>query len=160
MLGVAACSSDDPEPRVAPKPSESVATTGSTAPAAVLSPEQTIRHWVNAQNTALATGDTAPLRALSADGCKGCDDFVAPIEQVYRDGGHFDTAGWRVAAAKARDKSANPIVVDVGVSIAGGRTVPKAGAQPVRYGPQHRIMLFKLVRSTGGLAVAFVGFVE
>ncbi len=160
VLGVAACSSDDPEPRVAP-PTSSAPSSASTSPiAAAAKPTAVVRNWVDAQNAALATGDTSALRALSAETCRGCADFVRPIEQVYRRGGHFSTRGWRVAAAEARDGSSDPIVVDVGVAIAGGTTVPAAGADPVHYGPQKRIMLFKLVHRATGLAVSFVGFVQ
>ncbi|WP_343910895.1 DUF6318 family protein [Nocardioides aquiterrae] len=160
VLGVAACSGSDPEPRLAP-PSNSAPSTPSTSPVATsLDPAGTVQAWIAAQNDALSTGDTAGLRALGAKGCRGCADFVKPIERVYADGGHFDTEGWSVIAAKTRPGSDNPAVVDVAVSIAGGRTTPKAGADPVVYGRQKRIMLFKLVPAGGRLLVNFVGFVE
>lgn len=125
-----------------------------------MGPEETVRAWVDAQNVALRTGDTADLRSLSSGHCRGCDDFIKPIEQVYRNGGHYETAGWVVEAAKAHGDTDVPVEVDVGVTIAGGKTVLKAGERPISYETEKRILLFKVEPGADGSTVAFVGFVE
>ena len=58
-LACAGCSDDDPEPRFGPPESTSPAPTetGTTSePPEPLDPEETVRAWVEARNTALRTG--------------------------------------------------------------------------------------------------------
>ncbi|GAW49833.1 MULTISPECIES: DUF6318 family protein [unclassified Nocardioides] len=160
VLALGACSDDDPEPKFAPTPSTSAPTEASTSPAVELDPEETVKAWVEAQNIALRTGETSGLKALSSSSCRGCDDFIRPIESVYRDGGHFSTDGWTVVAARTRAHSSAPVVVDVAVSIAGGETVVRSGADPVVYETDKKIMVFKVDDDGQGSQVTFVGFVE
>lgn len=155
--------SEEPEPRFAP-PSESSSPavesgTPSPRPSAA-NPVATVRAWVDAQNTALTTGDTEQLKALSADSCQACDDFIKPIERVYRQGGYFHTKGWKVVAAKTRPGSKDPFVVNTGVSIAGGKTLTRQGAQPVVYGPDKRIIVFRVVEQQSRFVVSFLGFLS
>ena len=154
--------SGDPEPKFSP-PESASPTTVSSSPSPRRSPANpvaTVRAWVEAQNDALTTGDTEHLKALSADPCKACDDFIKPIERVYRQGGYFHTQGWTVEAAKARPGSKNPFVVNAGVSIAGGKTLTKRGAEPVVYGPDKRIVVFRVVEQESRLVVSFLGFLS
>jgi hypothetical protein len=159
VLALGACSEDDPEPKFAPTPSTSAPTSPTTSPTSV-DPEHTVRAWIEAQNTALRTGETDDLKALSATSCRGCSDFIRPIESVYEDGGHFTTKGWTVVTAEARPQTSAPVVVDVAVSIAGGETVIESGADPVVYGTDKKIMTFKVDDDGQGMKVTFVGFVE
>ncbi len=71
------CSEDDPEPNIDSDPtpsadldvaSASVSTSPTVTPTAMLGPDETVRAWVDAWNSALATGDTAALASLRADG--------------------------------------------------------------------------------------------
>src|SRR4051794_34881946 len=84
LLG--ACSDDDPKPDIAdPTPSAtessssaSVSTSPSESASPALGPEETVRAWVEARNSALQDGDTSDVRALSATGCGSCDQHIAP----------------------------------------------------------------------------------
>lgn len=161
---LAACTDDDPDPKIAP--SETVASTpSSSAPTTSpspdpLTPEETVRAWVKAQNEALSTGDTSDMRRLSAPQCRGCQNFAETIEQVYAAGGRYETDGWTVVEAKARSLKARPVVVTTGVSVAGGRTTPEAGADPVVYDEEVHLMVFKLVPHQDAWWVLFIGFVS
>ena len=101
-LLLAGCSDDDPEPKFAP-PSSEAPTSPSTSAAAALSPEDTVRAWVDAQNEALRTGDTSDMDALGTPDCRGCSDFSQPIRRVIADGGRYIGGEWSIDAAKARD---------------------------------------------------------
>jgi hypothetical protein len=161
VLPLGACS-EDPKPKFAPPESSSPAAT-STSPSprqAPANPVATVRAWVEAQNDALTSGDTEQLKVLSADPCQACDDFIKPIERVYREGGYFHTKGWKVVAAKTRPGSKEPFVVNAGVSIAGGKTLTKRGAEPVVYGPDKRIVVFRVVEQKSRLVVSFLGFLS
>lgn len=161
VLGVSACSGSDPEPRVAPSPSSSTSTTASPSPPQPADqPVELVRRWIRAQNVALDTGNTTGLRSLADPSCKGCNDFVEPIERVYASGGSFDTAGWTVDSAKQASPTGGQPIVNAAVTISGGRTVPSKGADPVIYGEQKRIMQFRLVLVDGALLVGFVGFIQ
>jgi hypothetical protein len=155
--------SGEPEPRFAP-PSESSSPTASSESTSAdpypSNPVATVRAWVAAQNDALTTGDTRQLKVLSADPCQACDDFIQPIERVYRDGGYFRTKGWKVVAAKTRPGSQNPFVVNAGIVIAGGETLTEQGAKPVVYGPDKRIVVFKVAEQRSRLVVSFLGFLS
>jgi uncharacterized protein DUF6318 len=161
-LAFAGCSDSDPEPKFAP-PSSSAPTspsTSSSSAAPALGPEDTVRAWVDAQNRALVTGDTSDMEALAAPDCRGCTDFSEPIRQVIADGGKYIGGAWAVDAAKARAGSNPQVTVDVAMSMAGGRTVPKDGAEPIPFSADKRIMVFKLVSEDSVLKLAFVGFVQ
>jgi hypothetical protein len=162
------CSDDDPEPKVGsdPTPSESSSTlTVSASPTVTsatpaVSPEDVVRNWVAARNAALRSGDTAQLRSLTDVSCGPCVSLITSIEEVYADGGSYDTEGWTVKSAKARDPDSSRPTVDAAVVVAGGTTIDAAGADPVTYGPENHIMLFKLHLVDGRPLIDFVGFVS
>lgn len=151
--------SGDREPKFEPTPSASASssTAESSAPADAV---DAVKAWVEAQNTGLKTGDLSSAERLAAPGCEGCSDFTSSIQQVYSRGGHFETSGWRVLNARARNTDGDPVRVDVAVEIAGGRTVPKAGARPIAFEPDHRIMRFEVTKVSDHYAISFVGFVQ
>ncbi|MFC7492815.1 MULTISPECIES: DUF6318 family protein [unclassified Nocardioides] len=157
-LCLAACSDDDPEPQFAPPSSSSEAPSSPTTTEAAEfdNPEDVVRAWVEARNAALSTGDTSDLRALTANGCQGCSPFIESIENVYEEGGHLETAGWTVVAAKVRTNS-RQIRVDAGVKIAGGRSYASAGAEPIRFSADNVMMTFAV---STGMKVSLVAFVE
>jgi len=112
LLGLAACSSDDPEPRVAPPTSQAPSTSPASDPtpsggpslppqASALSPEGAesfIDYWFRALSYGMATGDTSMVGDASETGCKSCSALIGQIEDLYAKGGKVETAGWRVEA--------------------------------------------------------------
>jgi hypothetical protein len=160
LLG--ACGDGDPKPDIPdPTPTGSPATPASAdSSAAPESPEDAVRAWVNSRNVALASGDTAELRSLTDASCESCLSLITSIEDVYAAGGHYETTGWDVKSAKARSTSTARPTVDAAVVFAGGTTVNSAGDEPVRYGPENHIMVFKLHRAGDSLVVDFVGFLS
>jgi len=147
---------DEPKPDVAdpspssssPSPSESETSPTTTPTPEVLTPEETVRAWVDARNQALQDGDTSSAEALSAPSCKTCADLLAPVRQVYEAGGHFETTGWRVVSAKETSTSPSP-VISAGLKYAAGTTVPSAGAEPVTYEVERHIARFTMTSSSG-----------
>jgi hypothetical protein len=108
----------------------------------------------------METGDTSEMRSLSATRCQGCDNFARAIEQVYEAGGRYETDGWTVIGAKARSLDKVPVAVTAGVSVAGGRTIPAAGQDPVVYNEEKHLLVFKLIPRGEGWLVSFIGFVS
>ncbi|KQW53483.1 hypothetical protein ASC77_04160 [Nocardioides sp. Root1257] len=161
-LALGGCTDDDPEPKFGPTESTSPAspTSPSTTAAAALSPEDTVRAWVDAQNEALVSGDTTVMEALATSSCQGCSDFSNPIRDVFAEGGSYRGGKWKVDAAKARKSSGSEVTVDVAMTMEAGQTVPRRGADPIPFSADRRIMLFRLASVEPGLRVSFVGFVE
>lgn len=154
--------SGEPEPRIAPSESSSPATSSESTSAdpSPSDPVATVRAWVEAQNDAMRTGDSSDVRALSADPCEACEGMIDPIDRVYEAGGYFKTAGWRIHRIKTRRVAGRRATVDSAVVIAGGKTVNAAGEDPVRYGVDHKIIMFKLTRPQGRWLVSFIGFLS
>jgi uncharacterized protein DUF6318 len=159
-LTLAGCTDDDPEPKFSPPSSEPPESPSTTAAVLELGPEETVRAWIEARNAAMETGDLSSVHALTADDCTSCDGILDPIADVYRDGGHFETDGWAVAGSQVKKKSSSAATVSTGLEFSGGRTVPKAGAEPVTYGPEKHIVLFRLRDAGEGWRVNFVGFIS
>ena len=51
--------------------------------------EAAVRHYFEALDYAFATGDVAPLRAISDAGCVSCSGEIARITDIYSRGGRF-----------------------------------------------------------------------
>ncbi len=95
ILGVAGCSGDDPEPRVEPSGSGTPSASVSTSPE-TMTPKQTVRAWVDAQNEALVTGDTTRVRELECGQLSSpAMDSSTQSSEVYAAGGQFKTRGGR-----------------------------------------------------------------
>ncbi|MGO1726875.1 DUF6318 family protein [Glutamicibacter ardleyensis] len=56
-----------------------------------------VRHWVDLQNYAIASGDTEPLAEFSAPNCDYCNDAIAEIDKTYGTGGRIDGGLYKVA---------------------------------------------------------------
>jgi hypothetical protein len=108
-LSLTACSEDDPEPRVAPTESASPSTpdTSPTQP-----PDQEpwekntragavafVKRWFAVFSEAMPDGHVAELRAISSPKCVTCGNFADRAEAIYRDGGFYESKGWRVLRA-------------------------------------------------------------
>ena len=162
LLG--ACSEDDPEPDIAdptasaPSSSATVSTSATVSATPALGPEETVRAWVDARNAALHYGDTSGVRALSASNCGSCNEHIAPIEDVYEAGGTFDTPGWTIDRLKVVEQSGSKVKVDVAITMAAGQTTQQAGATPMPYPEDHRLMFFRLARQDAVWRISFVGY--
>lgn len=157
---------DEPKPDIAdpspsstsPSPSETETNPATSPTPAALTPEETVRAWVDARNLALQDGDTTAVRALSSDECRSCEELIKTIERTYAAGGSFDTPGWSIAGIE--QTSDQPIKVTAGIDIAGGTTIPVAGGEPVTYEAEKRAVRFQLLDSADGLQVSLVLFLS
>jgi hypothetical protein len=160
---VGACSDDDPKPDIAdPTPSApsslgSTTTSASVTPSTTLSPEDTVRAWIQARNRALSDGDTSDVDALSAPDCRSCEELNKVINEVYGAGGHFETTGWTIDSIQEKAGS-QPVQVDTALTFAAGQTVPSAGADPVSYDEEKHIVSFRLKATGGSYRVQLVLF--
>lgn len=159
---------DEPTPDIAdpttsssaasPSETESSPTTSPTPE--VLTPEETVRAWVDARNQALQDGDTSGAEAMSAPDCETCENLLAPIREVYANGGHFETKGWRVVAAKETKPGDSRSVVSAGLRYGAGTTVPSAGAEPVSYSVERHIARFTLTKAEAVWLVASIVYLS
>lgn len=168
LCGLVACD-DEPTPDIpdptpsstSPSVTDSVSPTTPTETPAALTPEETVRAWVAARNQALQDGDTTALRLLSQDPCETCEEHIRPIEDVFAAGGSFDTPGWAVDSAKVDGSEGDETRVNAAVTMAAGSTIQEAGAEPVTYPEDKRIMVFRLRPSdSGSLLVSFIGYIS
>jgi hypothetical protein len=116
-----------------------------------------VRLWIEAQNVALRTGDTAPLRDLAAPGCRGCSDFSDGIDEIVNAGGSFEGGEWTLVRARVEDPAARPVRVNVAVRIAGGTTIVESGSEPNTYGPTRRIFVFEMSDESGVWLISLIG---
>jgi len=107
-------------------------------------PEQTIRAWVDAWNSALSTGDTSGVRAFDATPCRGCNELVGPVEQISAAGGAFQGGTWRVDGLKVVRDTGSQAKVNLGVDVAAGATTPSAGASSTPYPATKHLLTFTL----------------
>lgn len=107
-LPLAACG-DDPAP--APTPSASTTpATASPSPTGPVAPEIPAAAKANSAAGAKAfvpyvfevityattSGDTAPLKSISAEECAACKGLHEQIDRVYGSGAHFEGGGWHL----------------------------------------------------------------
>lgn len=107
VLGPAGCSSDEPEPKVAPSTPSSPSTSG-VATAPTTPPEATdltragaerfVDFWFRALSAGMVTGSTDDVARLSDEDCRSCQALIQQIDALYAKGGHVRTKGWVVAA--------------------------------------------------------------
>jgi len=165
LLPVLGCE-DEPTPDLpGPTPSSSVPSPSETESSptptpAALTPEETVRAWVDARNQALQDGDISGAEALSAPNCGSCENSLGPIRDVYANGGHYETKGWRVASSEVTRETANSATIATGLVYEAGTTVPAAGGEPVSYDVERHIAEFQLSRIGGLWLVAFIGYLS
>jgi len=161
VLLVAGCTDDDPKPKFEPPSSEAPTSATPTSPSpSAADPVSVVRHWVDAQNLAMSSGDSSEVRALGTSDCGSCNGLIDPIDKVIDAGGRFETTGWSVDRAKMVADGQSESTVKAAVTIAAGRTYNSAGAEPVEYDVDRSILEFKLKQVDGQWLVAFVGFVS
>jgi len=106
-----------PEPS-APEPSASASPTGDSRTAV----EQAVRAYLDAANVAMATGDTAALRALSTPECS-CLRLAESIEELYGSGGRAEGARWDLEDLTVVDVTGDSASVRVGFLATGYQEV-------------------------------------
>ena len=171
-LTLGGCDDDPPQPRLESDPTATPSTTAPTqaspsstatttpAPEPALTPEETVRAWVEARNTILRTGDDADARKVSSPDCDTCDDQLAPLMKVIEDGGRFETRGWHVVATKVESSTKKSAQITAALELAAGTTFPGKGKPPVSYDKDNRIAVFELTRAEASWLIVFMGFAQ
>lgn len=150
-----ACSDDDPKPDIEdPTPSAAsssagVSTSPTTSPSVRLTPDETVKAWVNAWNAALQSGDTGPLAEHETSDCRNCADLARVIEDVVAAGGSFSGGEWTIVSTKTIRVSDKRVKVNVALSVAAGSTINSAGEDPVTYEADKRIAVYELEERSG-----------
>jgi poly(3-hydroxybutyrate) depolymerase len=110
---LAACDRGD-SPKPAPLPSITASGTptptqppipGEARGLSTISAKAFIRYWIQVFNYAASTGDTSPLRAISAHQCHSCANLAEKIENTYSAGGHTEGSGWSVEDQRFKTSS-------------------------------------------------------
>lgn len=110
-LGLAGCSSDDPEPRVAPPSPTSPSTTGTSAETPPQMPdaakgtdaaaaEAFVEFYWETVDYAQRTGDLDPLRQVSSEDCLACRSGIQRLEEIFAKDGVISGGTSRVARPK------------------------------------------------------------
>ena len=100
-LGVSSCGDDSPSPAPSTSSAAASPTPTATGPAAPVLPDLATRHdavgakafvkyWFDAANFAIATGDVAPVHAVSTDDCGSCRSLIGSVKRVYAAGGRIE----------------------------------------------------------------------
>lgn len=125
LLGLSACSGEDPEPKVAPPSPTSPSTTGTSAETPPEMPdaakgtdaaaaEAFVEFYWEMVGYAQSTGNVEGLRRLATSGCEACRGGVAYLEDVFSSGGTI--AGGRgtvrnASASSVQDDGATKVFV-------------------------------------------------
>lgn len=124
LLAMSGCT-DDPEPNFADPTSESSPTPSSaapmseppspeptnpapspTAPVDTLSPESTVRAWVDALNVLLSSGRSDEFRQLSTPPCDQCNQLLQAVRSTYQAGARTETEGWTIRQLRRTERFA------------------------------------------------------
>jgi hypothetical protein len=157
LLPLVACE-DEPTPSIpdptpsssAPSPSDSASSPTTSPTAQPLSPEETVRAWVEAWNHALRSGDTADLENLGSPDCRNCSNYVKTIADVMAAGGEFSGGEWSIVELSAEEAAADEAKVVVGMAVAAGATINMAGEDPVVFEAERRGLVYRLARPGEG----------
>lgn len=159
-----------------PPPLDRAATSSSPAPspaltAPTLPPEARgtskaaakafVRHYFDAVNHAMESGDTAYLRSLAERRCKSCQTVSGNIEETYESGGSITSRGWLVQSVSVVPLQPNrrPIL-DLGVLMTPERVVERKGAKAKTYNGGKQPMTLYLVLVQGEWKVARLDLVR
>jgi len=157
-FAVAGCDENDPSSSPPPSSTPSspdssspteATSTGSSGAAERLTPVETVRAWVAAHNTALGSGDTEEVVALTGPACSTCDELRKSVAAVHRAGGYFHGGRWKVDAAEVTHRSSDSVTVTAGVTVNAGTTKSNRHADPEAY-PEEKFVLKFEVGPAGG----------
>lgn len=131
-----------PTPIAPTLPAEAKGTTEASA-------EAFVRHYIDVTNYAMATGDTAALRAVSGSSCVSCQGVIDRIDSVYGAGGSIESGGWELRSVSVvpRTKPSEP-QIDVGLFMTPQRVTQKMGNQPSAF-PGGRLPATFMLRRDG-----------
>jgi hypothetical protein len=106
-----------------------------------------VEHLVALLNHSMLTGETASLRAVSAN-CSGCKAYANLYEHTYRNGGLFTSSNWKVTKqllyqVKGQFYSFADIAVEAGDYVA------EEGAESEHFGPREYTIRVALTRRGG-----------
>jgi hypothetical protein len=87
------------------------------------------RHYFELVSYAINSGDTAPLRAVGADGCDSCEAIAGNIDDIYAEGGRIESKGWRVDSLRYLGKQRGNRVVSVGAYLEAETVVQADGSE-------------------------------
>lgn len=124
-LGATGCAEADPAPRTLPALATPTASATPNVPpvpveAEAVTPQGAAafaRHWFDALNSAIATGDAAALRSLSVKECTACEGFAFSAEETKRlgeryIGGHFTVRFAEAPAITDPSRAAVTVIYD------------------------------------------------
>lgn len=142
LVALAGCGGD---PKANPPPSPSPSTTPvSTTPSAPAMPDAAkenskagaiafVRHYVELLNHLEATGDEAPMLAVSGPSCRSCASVAHAANKIYDAGGHVEGGVWSITDAVVQHPAPAAWTVRIKGEIAPS-TVVSGGSEPTRHG--------------------------
>ncbi|GAB2773602.1 hypothetical protein GCM10027020_28640 [Nocardioides salsibiostraticola] len=162
LTGCSGSGEPEVESTFTPSPTASSSSAAPTAEPTepALGPEETVRAWVEARNTALLSGDVSKVTALSDAGCEPCAASIQAIADIYAAGGSIESDGWKIVSSRVGAKSVDRAEIRVGLVYSPGVTVTEEGAPPVRFEESKRIATFRLTNGQGAWVVSFLGFLS
>jgi serine/threonine-protein kinase len=75
----------------------------SAEPSTAEGSEAFVRHWFDALNYAVGTGDVTALEAASSSGCRACAEALAVVRGAYDDGSRLQGGGYTVRQVTTDD---------------------------------------------------------
>jgi len=119
------------------------------------SAEAFVRHYIEAVNYGLKTGDVSAIRKLSEPDCSSCSAVAASIDDVYKRGDRLVGKGWDVkgVAPVANQPRLRP-VLQVSVFINPQTKVSGSGKQRENRSGGRKLMVFDLASTNGNWLVS------
>lgn len=141
-----------PTPKPTPKPLEQVAPVLPEAAKADTKAGAVafVRHYVNAVNHAMQTGDVAYLRSLSRAGCDSCHAIETAIAKIERHGGRSRGGEWRIAKIVSVFQNSSVLGWLAIAQVQVGRHLvwPTNAAKPLTVPAESRLFNFQVGRTS------------
>lgn len=144
------------EPSPSPTPSDAPPTMPAAAKGrSEAAAKAFVRHYVDAVNFAMRTGNTEPLAALRDASCTTCKAIEDRVDEVYGAGGRLEGNGWSIRSLTyVKNAGTGRTLVAAGIDIAPQVTFEQSGASP-SHSPQSRGNLdFRLIMTPAGWRVS------
>lgn len=106
-LGASGCGGDTPDPSPSTSSAAASPTPTSSGPAAPVLPDAATRrtetgarafveYWFQAVTYAVRTGDLHSVEQIAAPECKGCNNLIKMVGDIYRADLHLGGGGWTI----------------------------------------------------------------